>query len=391
MLYVINDRYGDLAELQNQLSTGKRLHRPSDDPIDVANTLKLQTKSKELTQFKKNINDGLSFMGVAETAMESMNTLMQRVRELALQAASDTLNTDERAYINEETSQLFRQCISLVNTQYKGDYIFNGSQTKIPPFLSQNSVSSNTEDYLNLRMAYFDAGAAVVGDTVQIRNAFDNSPITNIIPGSFDLQIAGNHYTENTDYQVDYEAGTITILSPALLIDASPGSPAYDINQLKLNFDYLSTGVDIYGQPAANTGSIYREIESSITMQINISADEMMIDSSSGNDLIGTMIRFGQNLLRNNNAGIEAAITEIDTVFNSVLSAQSKNGARINRLETTLSRNENQYSETISLQSQLEDAEMAETISKFMVTENVYNAALKSAAKIIQPSLMNFL
>jgi flagellin-like hook-associated protein FlgL len=240
-------------------------------------------------------------------------------------------------------------------------------------------------------MAYFDAGAAAVGDTVQIQNAFDNSPITNIIPGSFDLQIAGTHFIENTDYQVNYEAGTITILNPALLVNASPGTPAYDINQLKLNFDYISTGVDIYGQPAANTGSVYREIEGNITMQINIPADEILTDSTSGNTLIGTMIRFGQNLLRNNNAGIETAITEIDSVFNSVLSAQSKNGSRINRLETTLLRNENQYSETISLQSQLEDAEMAETVSKFMVTENVYNAALKSAAKIIQPSLVNFL
>jgi flagellar hook-associated protein 3 FlgL len=135
MLYVINDRYGDLANLQNQLSTGKRLQRPSDDPIDVANTLKLQTKSKELTQFKKNINDSLGFMGVAETAMESMNTLLQRVRELAIQAASDTMSASERAYINQETSQLFRQCISLVNTQYKGDYIFKRCQTKIPPYL----------------------------------------------------------------------------------------------------------------------------------------------------------------------------------------------------------------------------------------------------------------
>jgi flagellar hook-associated protein 3 FlgL len=391
MLYVINDRYSDLADLQNQLSTGKRLQRPSDDPVDVANTLKLQTKSKELTQFKKNINDGLAFMGVAETAMESMNTLLQRARELAIEAASDTMSTDERAYINEETSQLFRQCVALVNTQYKGDYIFNGSQTKIPPYQSQTSASATLEDYLNLKMASFDASTAAVGDTVQLRNAFDNSPVTNIIPGSFELHIAGVPYTENVDYQIDYEAGTMTILNPALLIDATPGSPGYDINQVNLNFEYLTAGVDIYGQQVTSSGIVSREIESNITMQINVPAEELLTDTSTGNTLMGTMLRFGQNLLRNNTNGIEAAISEIDTVFNSVLSAQSKNGSRINRLETTLSRNENQYSETISLQSQLQDAEMAETISKFMVTQNVYNTALQSAAKIIQPSLANFL
>jgi flagellar hook-associated protein 3 FlgL len=392
MLYVINDRYSDLADLQNQMSTGKRLQRPSDDPVDVANTLKLQTKSTELQQFKKNINDGLAFMGVTETAMESMNTLLQRVRELSIEAASDTLSADERSYINDEAAQLFKQCIALVNTQYKGDYIFNGTQTKIPPYQMQTSISSTVSDYLNLKMAYFDAGPpAVVGDTVQIRNAFDNSPITGIIPGSFNIQVAGAHFTENVDYQVDYEAGTLTILNPALLLDGTPGGPNYDISQLNLNFDYLTVGTDIYGQSVSSNGIVSREIESNTDMQINISAEELLTDNSSGTTLIGTLLRFGQNLLRNNNAGIETAITEIDTVFNSVLSAQSKNGARINRLETTLSRNENQYSETVSLQSELQDAEMAETVSKFMVTQNVYNAALQSAAKIIQPSLANFL
>lgn len=392
MLYVINDRYSDLADLQNQMSTGKRLQRPSDDPVDVANTLKLQTKSTELLQFKKNINDGLAFMGVTETAMESMNTLMQRVRELSIEAASDTLSANERSYINDESAQLFKQCIALVNTQYKGDYIFNGTQTKIPPYQIQTSVSSTVSDYLNLKMAYFDASPpAAVGDTVQIRNAFDNSPITNLIPGSFKIQVAGAHFTENVDYQVDYEAGTLKILNPALLLNGSPGGPNYDISQLNLNFDYLTAGTDIYGQSVSSNGIVSREIESNTDMQINIPAEELMTDSSSGTTLIGTMLRFGQNLLKNNNAGIETAISEIDTVFNSVLSAQSKNGARINRLETTLARNENQYSETVSLQSQLQDAEMAETVSKFMVTQNVYNAALQSAAKIIQPTLANFL
>ncbi|HEX2958133.1 MAG TPA: flagellar hook-associated protein FlgL [Chitinispirillaceae bacterium] len=393
MLYVINNRYSDLADLQNQMSTGKRLHRPSDDPVDVANTLKLQTQSTELQQFKKNINDGLAFMGVAETAMESMNILIQRERELAIEAASDTLSSKERAYINDESTQLFKQCVALINTRYKGDYIFNGTQTKIPPYQIEKSASSTTSDYLNLKMAYFNAESppTAVGDTVQIRNAFDNSPITSIIPGTFNIEVAGSHFTENVDYQVDYEAGTLTILNPGLLLNGSPGGPNYDISQLNLDFEYLTVGNDIYGQSVSNNGIVSRDIESNTDMQINIPAEELTTNNSTGTTLIGTLLRFGQNLLRNNNAGIETAITEIDTVFSSVLSAQSKNGARINRLETTLSRNENQYSETISLQSQLEDAEMAETISKFMVTQNVYNAALQSAAKIIQPSLANFL
>ncbi|MDO5576913.1 MAG: flagellin, partial [Fibrobacter sp.] len=88
---------------------------------------------------------------------------------------------------------------------------------------------------------------------------------------------------------------------------------------------------------------------------------------------------------------INDAIGEIDSVFNNILSAQSENGAKINRFEVTLSRNENQTIETQSLRSSLEDAEYAETVTDFMLTQNVYNAALQTTAKLIQPSLVNFL
>lgn len=391
MQHVLNDRYSDLCNLQEQLSTGRRLNRPSDDPVDVANSLKLGTKLTEYEQFKKNINDGLSFMNVTGTAMESMNTLLQRTRELAIQAASDTVGATERQYVNKEVEQLFRQMVSLVDTQYKGDYIFSGNQTKIPPLLLNSSSSGTIEDYSNLRMAYFDGSAAALGTTVQLFNGFDDTPVNNIIPGTFELQIAGTTYVEGVDYEVDYEAGTITLNSPALLIDTTPGTANYDINQVKMSFDYLSAGRDIYGSTISTWGSVERTIESEITMQINITADELTTDYNSGDNLIGTMIRLGQNLLRNDHDGIETAIEEIDHVFNTVLAAQSKNGARINRFDTTLDRNESQYNETTDLQSKLVDAEMADTISRYLLTENVYNAALKAGSRLIQPSLASYL
>ena len=391
LLHVINKRYDDLAMLQQQLATGKRLQRPSDDPVDVANDLKLTTKLKEIQQFKKNINDGLAFMGVTGTAMESMNTLVQRVRELSIQGASDTLSAQERVYISKEAEQLFRQIVSLVNTQYKGDYVFSGAQSKIPPLQITSSAANTIEDYSNLRMAYYDAGGLGAGATVQLFNGFDNTPVSNIIPGSFSLSIAGTTYIENTDYQVNYETGTITLLNPALAIDATPGSANYNINEVQLQFDYIGRGKDIYGGTISNWGEISREIERGIITPINITADELITDMKSGYDIIGTMIRLGEHLLRNDQPGIETAIDEIDAVFGTILSAQSKNGARINRFETTLDRNENQFTETSSLKSELEDAEMADVISRFMLTQNVYNAALKSASMIIQPSLVNFL
>lgn len=390
-LYVINNRYNDLAKLQEQLATGKRLQRPSDDPVDVANDLKLLTKQRELVQHKKNIEDGLSYMGVTETAMDSINTLLQKMRELSIQSATDTLSANERVYINKEVEQISRQLVSVMNTQFKGDYIFGGQQTKINPLEIRNSTAATVDDYTNLNMGYFNANGAPVGTTVQIFDGLSSKPLTNIIPGSFTLSVAGTNFSEMTDYTLDYEAGTITILNPALALDVTPGTPNYDISQVAMTFDSLDRGTDIYGQIVSNRGEILREIESGVTTPINISLDEMSKNRQTGDTLVTTMIRFGQSLVQNNQPAISNAIDSIDAVFSTVLSAQAKNGSRVNRLQTTLERNENQYTQTTSLQSELEDAEMADTMSKFMLTQNVYNAALQSAAKIIQPSLVNFL
>jgi flagellar hook-associated protein 3 FlgL len=391
MLDVINNRYNDLADLQQQLATGKRLRRPSDDPVDVANDLQLTTKERELNQYKTNIEDSLSYMSISETSMESMNTLLQRLRELAIEGATDTLGPDERVYINKEVEQLTRQFVALVNTNYKGDYIFNGQQTKIPPLLFENSVSATVQDYTDLRMAYFNAFGQPVGTTVQLFNGFSNAPVADIIPGTFSLSVGGVTYNENTDYTIDYQAGTITILNPALAIDASPGTPQYAAGQTAISFDYLTRGRDIYGQTVSNRGIIERSVETGVSMQINIGMDEMTTDPVTGNTLLGTLVGFGQALVQNNQPGISNSIDQLDLLINSVLSAQSKSGARTNRLQTTLARNEGQATQVTSLRSELEDAEMAETASKFMLAQNVYNAALQSTAKIIQPSLVNFL
>jgi flagellar hook-associated protein 3 FlgL len=156
MQYVIVNRYNDLAKLQEQLSTGKRLLRPSDQPTDVANDLQLRTKMKQLDQLKRNMEDGLGFMQITDSAMMSMDTILQRLRELAIQASSDTISAKERLYIASEVQQLLRQFVSLTDTMYKGDYVFSGTQTKIMPFPIVASEASSPQDYTDLKMAYYD-------------------------------------------------------------------------------------------------------------------------------------------------------------------------------------------------------------------------------------------
>jgi flagellar hook-associated protein 3 FlgL len=392
---LISDKYAQMTKIQEQLSTGKQLLRPSDNPTDVATDLKLRSTTAIMDQNGKNIIDGLNFMQVTDTAMQSMNTIVQRLRELAVQGSSDTVGSNERRYIQQEQDQLFRQVISLVNTNYKGDFIFGGTQSKIQPFPVESSVASAPADYQNLKMSYFNGATLGVGQPAQIRNAFDNTAMTNILPGSFKLSNGATNYVEGRDYTVDYVNGTITPLNAALAVDLSDAGtftgPNYQAGGFSLSFDRVGRGKDVFGTTVANSGDVLREIEPGIVTAVNIAGDDLITNRNTGTDMISSMIRMGQNLLQNSRAGISNSITDIDNVLQALLSSESKNGARVNRFETTQTRNEQQVTQNNSLLSNLEDADIADAATKFSLSQTVYNAALKSAAMAIQPSLVNYL
>jgi flagellar hook-associated protein 3 FlgL len=396
MQYVIGNRYEDLANIQEQLATGKRLLRPSDDPVDVANDLKLRSKMSQLNQYKRNIEDGLGYMGVTDTAMYSMNELMQRMRELAIQGASDTQSDKERLYLAQEVEQLLRQMVGLTNSEYKGDYIFGGTHTKITPFPIEKSEAKSAQDYTDLKMAYYDASGFPLGGTaVQIRNAFDTAPITNLIPGTFNLSVGGVKMQEDTDYSVDYVAGTITILAGGpntALLSANVLAPAnYQVNNFKMTFEHISKGKDIFGDVVATDGDVLREIERGIQIPINVTGDQVLNDQATGTNLFNVIIDLGQSLIHNSRTGVEDSISALDISFKNLLAAQSTNGARVNRFELTIERNDLQNTETTRQQAALEDVDYAKATMDFSTLQNVYTAALKSAGTVLQQTLANFI
>jgi len=187
----------------------------------------------------------------------------------------------------------------------------------------------------------------------------------------------------------------VFVTLPALAGDISDGGtfagPNYQAGAFSVTFDRVGKGKDVFGNTVANSGDVLREIESGVTTPINISGDELTTNQKTGANMMTTMIQMGQNLLQNNTAGVSGAIDNIDSVMQALLSAQSKNGARMNRFQTTQTRNDQQSTQNTSLQSTLEDVDMATAATDFSESQMVYNAALKSGSMIIQPSLVNYL
>lgn len=395
---VIGTKYSDLAALQKQIATGKALNRPSDDPIKVANVLGLRSTNEGLKQFEQNISDGLSWMELTDTTMMSMNNVLQRGRELAIKGGSNTLSKTERVYIAEEVQQLTRQLMSLANSQFKGDYMFSGSETNLPPVPIASSKATNLTSYTGFEMSYFDGTSAPVGTPIQIRTPressvlTDDENVTKILPGTFKIKntTSGVQLAEGTDYKVDYTNGMITVLpGPNSGLLTQNFQPGVNYNNLSMEFDYVTQSRDIYDKPISTTSGLYREIEAGVNVKINTSFDSFTVNGST--NMITSMIKLGQSLIQGDLPGIRNSMDEIDLSFNRILGSQSENGAKINSLRATEDRNDSQQVETTRIQALLEDADFAETVSKYTIAQTVFNAALQSTAKIMQSSLANYL
>jgi len=130
----INRQYGSLFKTQRELTTGKKLSSPSDDPTRVGKLLDSKSFLSRLEQYERNIDSGVSYLGVSENALSDSNDLISRLKELAVLNATDTANPEMRKTAAIEAKSLFDGLRALANTSFEGGYIFAGNKRSNPPF-----------------------------------------------------------------------------------------------------------------------------------------------------------------------------------------------------------------------------------------------------------------
>jgi flagellin len=117
-----------LATVMQQLSTGKRINNAVDDVAGMAISTRLTSQIRGLNQAVRNTNDGISLIQTAEGATEQVTNMLQRMRELAIQASNDTNNTSDRSYLNLEFQALTTQIgVIAQQTQWNGANVLDGT------------------------------------------------------------------------------------------------------------------------------------------------------------------------------------------------------------------------------------------------------------------------
>lgn len=130
----IQQNMSNLNKLQEQISTGKKINRPSDEPAGAGNILRLRTEHLRLDQYASNIQTAKQSLDFNASVLQNASDILQRIRELTMHGVSGSVDQDGRNKIAAEINQLLESALQEANSALLGRYIFAGTKTTTLPF-----------------------------------------------------------------------------------------------------------------------------------------------------------------------------------------------------------------------------------------------------------------
>lgn len=194
VLNSIQNNLSKLARSQEQLATSKRLLRPSDDPNVLDQFMSIKATLSYNEQYERNIDDGLSYLYMADSTMGTMGDILKTAKELTLQLANDTYSAADRKAAAQQVDKMIDQVVDLGNSTVGDKYIFAGMDNGTPPFF--------------------------------------RDPSTGVITYSGDLNPVKREVLAGTDYRIDQQAITTTAGSPGVFgVGTGPVAGVYTVGE----------------------------------------------------------------------------------------------------------------------------------------------------------------
>ncbi|OMD81393.1 flagellar hook-associated protein FlgL [Paenibacillus odorifer] len=134
LLLNLNRNARTMNDTQLQLSSGRKINKPSDDPVGITYSLRYRAELSSNEQYTKNVDSALSWLDYNDTVLGQAGDVVQKIRELSVQAATGTNPQSALDSINEEVMQLKEQLVDIANSTLNGKYIFNGEQYSTKPY-----------------------------------------------------------------------------------------------------------------------------------------------------------------------------------------------------------------------------------------------------------------
>ncbi len=142
-----------MSTLQQQMSSGKRITKPSDDPSGISTALSLRSEQRATGQYSRNIDDGLGWLSTSDTAMQSAVTQLRQARDLTVQAGSGALNAAGREAIATQIESVRDGLLTTANSSYQGRNVFAASSSASAAFGPGYTWTGTPGDSLDRRIA----------------------------------------------------------------------------------------------------------------------------------------------------------------------------------------------------------------------------------------------
>ncbi len=409
-----------LSELQDQISTGKKLQTPSDDPVAAAQVVKLERELAQYSKYDDNINVTERRLELEETILDDINIAINRMRELTLNAANGTLADQDRKTISNELTQLTGYVAGLMNTQdSQGEYLFAGSQGSTKPYELVNGRYEYQGDDgqrqiqvgSDLYMPSNDSGTYLfesVDDRLDV--AFTGlTPSNGVSFATLQQQPPLNAFltpeAEASFKEATQGLGDLVIEYTPPILPATAGT--FDVRDSGGNtlLSGLSAGANsLYGlsidltepaQPVApvpSTPAYVKELADTNTITVTVSAEKKNILDVAMDLAEGLAKPVGSQAERDELSELVAtSLDQFKQASDRNNEAVATLGSRLSSLEFMSSSNLDFKLFTESALSSLVDADLASVISQFKLEEATLSAAQATFGRVSSLSLFNYI
>ncbi len=375
-----------MAQTQLQLSSGKRVNTPADDPIAAGRILALENQLAASSQYERNAAGAQTRLAIEEQALADAGKLLQRVRDLALAANNGSLDDASRAAIATELEQRSGELQAIANRRdATGEYLFAGNSAGTQPFYRTAAGMAYAGDQgvraVQVSPTQFvqvghsgDAvfmGPADGSDGFSVDTGAANSgsgwiaPLAVVNPSAW----TGGSYTLRFVDASNYE-----------ILDATSAQVATGAYTSGGSIDFNGVRFAISGAPAANdTFSIARAGRQDIFATLDALAVALRQPAATDAD----RAHF--------NTDISMALARIDGGMDHLINVRSEVGARLNLLDNVAASRENLEIELQAAVSGLRDVDMVAAVSRLAVEQTALAAAQKSFAQMSRMSLFDYL
>ena len=412
---------GKLQDIQIQMASGRRLNKTSDDPIGAARSQDIVTTISSQKQLLQNIDDNIAWLQRSELEIGHINEVLGQIRTLAISQAGSDSNEESRQMVAREFSIARKILFDSGNAREGKLYLFSGIKS-LSPALKKNGI---------FQPAKVEVGGVVqkdireLLDVKQFRSQFEGFSSNNYrirvtkggVWGQARVKISddgGRTWSKeqtlrplthvfNPDGKLNDqvllkfsdEEGRLGNVLPKQFDFNSEKSAKFDLDALGIIFP---EGIEFVYQPnpeVTYNGSIHKKealISNGLSIPVNVTAQELLFGEGEEDvDTFSLLVAMERALLENDGIAIAKRLGELDLAQNQVLKQQADVGNIVRELYSTKSQLGNQQFEKERQLSDIQDLDIAEATVDLKVAEANNKLSLNTGARLIQPSLSDFL